>query len=279
MNTGVWRRSELVDRLGSYGLRKLVAAGRLTSVGYGWYAVPTAKREVLSAVRAGGRLGCLSGCGLHGLWVPPHQGVHITFGRQVPSALPVGVVGHSAREIGRNSAVRSLLDCLHEVVLHHDIETALIVLDSALNRGLVTESDVRQLVMGGPKDTLRILHYLDGRADSGTETRVRYFFQRRRVPVTPQAYVPGVGRIDLLVGRSLMIECDSRAHHTSEASYARDRNRDLLLVSDDNRVLRLTFEHVFHQWPRTQDILVRMLRARLHRRPPLSARRRDWSTS
>ena len=274
MNTGVWRRSELVDRLGSYGLRKLVAAGRLTSAGYGWYAAPTAKRKVLSAVGAGGRLGCLSGCELYGLWVPPHHGVHVTFSRQVPSALPAGMVGHSAREIGRRSAVRSLLDCLQEVVLHHDIETALIVLDSALNRGLVTESDVRQLVIGGPKDTLQILHYLDGRADSGTETRVRYFFQRRRVPVTPQAYVPGVGRIDLLVGRSLMIECDSRAHHTGEASYARDRDRDLLLVSDDNRVLRLTFEHVFYQWPRTQDILVRMLRARLHRRPPLSARRR-----
>lgn len=272
MNTGVWRRSELVDRLRSYGLRKLVAAGRLRSVGYGWYAAPTARGKVLSAVGAGGRLGCLSGCELHGLWVPPHPGLHVTFGREVPLALPAGMVGHSVREIGRRNAVRPLLDCLEEVVLHHDIETALIVLDSAVNRGLVTEADVQRLVAQGPQDARRILRYLDGRADSGTETRVRYFFQRRRVPVTPQAYVPGVGRVDLLVGRSLMIECDSRAHHTGEESYARDHDRNLVLVSDDNRVLRLTYEQVFYRWPRTQEYLLRMLHARLHRRPPLSAR-------
>ena len=69
-----------------------------------------------------------------------------------------------------------------------------------------------------------------------------------------------------------MIECDSRAHHTGEENYARDHGRNLVLVSDDNTVLRLTFEQVFYQWPRTQAFLTRMIQARLHRRRPLSAK-------
>lgn len=272
MNTGVWRRSELVAELGEHRVRKLVTAGRLIHVGYGWYASPVAKQKAVSAVRVGGRLGCLSGCEQHELWVPPHEGLHVDFNRQVPAVLPPGIVGHRDRDIGRRSAVRPLLDCLRQVVRHHDTETALIILDSAINRGLLTEPDVRQLVAECPKPTHRVLRYLDGRADSGTETRVRYFFQRRRVPVEPQASVPGVGWVDLRVGQSLMIECDSRAHHTGEENYARDHRRNLVLVSDDNTVLRLTFEQVFYQWPRTQAFLTRMIQARLHRRRPLSAK-------
>lgn len=272
MSTGVWPLSELTTKLSEYQVRRLVAAGHLVKVGRGWYASPLAPEKLVAAVRAGGRLGCLSGCELHGLWVPPQGGVHVTFQRQLPALPSPGVVGHRDRGTSQKTALRPLLDCLTDVVRHHDAETALIVLDSAINRGCITEADAVNLVMECPKYTHPVLRYLDGRADSGTETRVRYFFQRRRVPVQPQAYIPGVGRVDLLVGRSLMIECDSRAHHTGEENYARDRGRDLLLIGDGNHVLRLSYEQVFYQWPRTQSILVRILAARVHRRPPLSAK-------
>lgn len=272
MNAEVWRRSALVAKLGAHRLRMLVARGRLIQVGKGWYALPSADEGVLAAVRLGGRLGCLSGCALHGLWVPPHQDLHVMFNRSLPSVLPVGIAGHIARDLGRRLPVRPLMECLEQVVRHHDTETALIVLDSALNRRLVAESDVVQIVEGCPKQTHRVLRYLDGRAEAGTETRVRYYFQRRRVPVEPQVYVPEVGRVDLRVGRSLLVECDSRAHHTGEENYARDRRRDLAAVADDNRVLRLSFAQVFYQWPQTQIVLERIVAARLHRRPPLSAR-------
>lgn len=272
MNTGVWRRSELVTRLGRDGLRRQVEAGRLLHIAHGWYSSPTADQRVVTAIRTGGRLGCLSACAHYGLWVPPVPGTHVTFNRRAPAALPPGIVAHHDREIGQEPAVRPLLACLVEVVLHHDTETALIVLDSALNRGILTEHDVVGLVATCPKPRQRVLRYVDGRADSGTETRVRYFFQRRGVAVEPQAYVPGVGRIDLRVGRSLMIECDSREHHTGEANYRRDRARDLALALDANRVLRLTYEQVFHQWPSTSSALTRLVRARLHRPLPISAR-------
>lgn len=272
MDTGVWSWSELVAEIGRVALRRQVAAGRLVRVGHGWYAAPTAAQAVISAVRLGGHLGCLSGCAVHGLWVPPEPGLHVTFNRRVPAVLPPLTVGHHARELGCEAAVRPLLECLAEVVRHHDIETALIVLDSALNQRLVTEAEAVHLVRSCPRATHRVLRYVEGRADSGTETRVRYLFQRRGIPVEPQVRVRGVGRVDLLVGRSLMIECDSRQHHTGEENYSRDRARDLVLVQDGNRVVRLTFQQVFHQWPQTSAALIRLTRAGLHRPLPLSAK-------
>ncbi|MGC3952866.1 MAG: hypothetical protein QM804_01200 [Propionicimonas sp.] len=272
MNPGVWRWSELAAEHGRDWPRGQVASGQLRRIGHGWYAAPAADNSVVRAVQLGGRLGCLSACGAHGLWVPPGQDLHVTFNRRAPGSMPPGVVGHHDRELGSEPAVRPLLSALTEVVRNHDTETALIVLDSAINRGMVTEADVICLANECPKPKRRVLRYLDGRADSGTETRVRYFFQRRGVPVEPQVYVPSVGRVDLRVGRSLLIECDSWAHHTGEENYRKDRGRDLILIPDANRVLRLTFEQVFYQWPATQLALIRMVRARLHRPLPLSAR-------
>ncbi len=261
-----------MTQLGRDGLRRQVAAGRLLHIAHGWYSSVTADQHVVAAIRIGGRLGCLSACAHYGLWVPPGSDTHVTFNRRAPTPLPPGITAHHDREIGQEPAIRPLLECLAEVVRHHDTETALIVLDSALNRGVLAERDIVGLVADCPKPKQRVLRYLDGRADSGTETRVRYFFQRRGVAVEPQVYVSGVGRIDLRVGHSLMIECDSREHHTGEANYHRDRARDLVLVQDANRVLRLTFEQVFYQWPSTSSALTRLVRARLHRTLPLSAK-------
>lgn len=276
--TGVWRRAELIGRLGGPGLREAVRVGSVARIRHGWYARPTAHPDVVTAVRAGGHLGCLSGCRFYGLWVPPDPQVHVTFNRQVPESLPTDVAAHHDREIGREPAVRSLISCLEEVVRHHSTETALIVLDSALNLGLIAESDVVALVTHCPIPKHRVLRYIDGRAQSGTETRVRYYFQRRRVPVEAQVQVPGVGWIDLQVGRSLMIECDSRAHHTGVENYQRDRRRDLILTVDGRRVLRLSYEQVFLEWPATRRMLSRLVQARMHRRPPLSATEESWLT-
>ncbi len=269
---GVWRWGELRAALGATEVRRRVAAGLLTRVAYGWYAAPSADPVVVTAVRLGGHLGCLSACRLHGLWVPPESRVHVSFNRRVPMALPAGVAAHADREIGHEPAVRPLQACLEEVVRHHSTETALIVLDSALNRRLITESEVLHLVARCPAPKAAVVRYLDRRAESGSETRVRYFFQRRRVPVEPQVQVPGVGRVDLRIGRCLMVECDSREHHTAPENYQRDRLRDLVLVADGRRVVRLTYEQVFFQWPVTQQFLSRLVQLRLHRSLPFSAR-------
>jgi len=74
--------------------------------------------------------------------------------------------------------------------------------------------------------------------------------------------------VDLLVGESLIIECDSHAHHTGETNYRGDRRRDLSATADDYRVVRLTWEQCFLTWPTTTSLLFTQLRTRRYLRPP-----------
>src|SRR5690606_25919148 len=105
-------------------------------------------------------------------------------------------------------------------------------------------------------------------AQSGSETRLRVFFQRRNVPVATQVPIPGVGHVDLLVGQSLIVEADSQAHHSRPRNVAADRERDLTGRQLGFRSLRLSYEQIWHTWERTQRALATELRLRHHRKPP-----------
>ena len=87
------------------------------------------------------------------------------------------------------------------------------------------------------------------------------------VKVTPQAYIPGVGRVDLLVGATLIIEIDSRAHHLG-AGYQTDRERDRNAVALGYTVIRVTYEDVVFRWPQTCAQLLAVIRRDEHRKPP-----------
>lgn len=104
---------------------------------------------------------------------------------------------------------------------------SLIVTESAVNLGLIGEPAARDLLGSAPAaKRASLTHFMLG-AGSGSETRVRLFLQQRRFTVRPQVFIPGVGRVDLLVGESLIIECDSEQHHAAGARYRMDRVRDL----------------------------------------------------
>lgn len=101
-------------------------------------------------------------------------------------------------------------------------------------------------------------------AESGTETKVRLFFQLRSVPVRAQVQIPGVGRVDLLVGRRWIVECDSRAHHTGEEQYEKDRRRDISAVERGYFTTRLTHGMVFRRWEKTTQRLRAVIRSGQH---------------
>ena len=77
-----------------------------------------------------------------------------------------------------------------------------------------------------------------------------------------------VGRADLLVGKSLVIEFDSRAHHLADANYAADHRRDLTLNALGFHRIRLTWHHVFVDWPATVRLSKRALSHGWHLHAP-----------
>ncbi len=253
-------------------LASALRSGRLIRVGQGWYASPDADPDVTRALRLGTRLTCLSAVRLHGLWVPHNAGValHVALRHGDPGLVKPGVVTH--RLPSGWPSVEPLVDlemCLDHVLRHHSVETGLMVLESAVDRGLITVASASALIAAQPqRKRLGGLHHFDPRSGSGSETRVRLWFQRRNVRVRSQVSIAGVGRVDLLVGESLVIEVDSRAHHTGEIGYREDRRRDLALYALGFDRLRLTWEQVFLEWPASVRLLKEGLVRSRYRRPP-----------
>ncbi len=259
-----------------HAIQDAVDRGRVRRLARGWYDVGGCTSDELTAATGGSRLGCLTGLRDRGVWVPPTTHPHLIAPRWCDGA-GTGV-RHPLPRGGpwpAEAISYDVVECLRQALRYHDVETALIVLESACNLGVVSERTAQGLIEECPPRRARQLARFDPRAESGTETRVRLFLARRGYRVRPQVQIEGVGRVDLLVGESLIIECDSRAHHTGELSYRGDRARDLVATAAGHRVVRLTWEQCFLTWPTTTTLLLTHLRRRQYLRPPAQAAPRE----
>ncbi|WP_278972158.1 DUF559 domain-containing protein [Mobiluncus mulieris] len=158
--------------------------------------------------------------------------------------------------------------CLLEVMRHHDPETALILLESAVyNRHIRFYEGEALIAQLSAKKRHSLRHFTNG-AQSGSETRVRLFFNQRGIAVKTQEYLNAVGWVDLLVGKSLIVECDSLSHHTQTAEYHNDRVRDLNARLLGYQVLRLSYPQIWRDWGNTKKMLARILATKRYSRWP-----------
>lgn len=252
------RRRDIEDAL---------AAGTIVRVQRGWYAGRDADQRVVRGLVDGCRLGCLTGCAVHGVWTPRDDRIHAVYGRGNQPVEREEYVLHADPGPRPRTPLWPLRDCLRQVARHHDMETTLIVVESALHKGLISPDEVEDIVAALPVGRRGFAGQLR-RAESGTETRVRYFLKRRGVRVRSQVVVSGVGRVDLLVGQSLIVECDSDEFHRSREQQFLDRERDLSARLLGYDTLRLSYDHVWWRWEQTQERLLWQIRRRHHGRRP-----------
>lgn len=239
-----------------------VELGGLTRIRRGWFAVPGCLESARRAVALGGRLGCVSGCRAHGVFVPPDNRLHLVHGQGAEVRPAPDVAVHPLGGPQPREALCSLLDCLDHVIHRHDSVTALVCLESAVNRGLIRPSVAQELIDCSPHRARRGLQHFHPAAESGSETVVRAFLMSHRVSVRPQVNVAGVGRVDLLVGRSLIIECDSELYHSG--TIHTDRQRDLMARRLGYTIVRLSWEQVWLHWDETRRFLLDLVRTRRH---------------
>ena len=262
--------AQLVERGYSRAqIKENLAQGTLYRAARQWFADQHTPTEPIRAVQLGGRLGCVSACRHHELWVPHDRDLHVAMnpGRALPVNPPAGVQFHRL-STPCATAVLPLEDAVAQVVQRHNVETGLIVLESAVNSGRLHPGDARHILNGLPARKARAAQFFSPLAESGSETRLRLFFQRRRIPVQPQARIPGVGRVDLLVGRSWIVEADSTAHHSARLDVRKDRARDVNAQEQGYDRLRLSYEQIWYSWEQTQLFLVSKLETKAHLRPP-----------
>ena len=249
---------------------ELVRQGRLRPVARGWFASQEADQAAVTAIRSGVRLTCTSAARLNELWTPPESGVHV-YGRR--GKVPPGFVAHGPYTDGwpESEPVASLELCLQHAARCLSSEYAAILFESALTQRLLTQAEVDGLTRSLPLRVRTGLRQLTGLSESGSETRVAQWLRSRGIGHAQQVQIPGVGRVDFLVGRSWIIEVDSRAHHTATPDYERDRARDLAARIRGYTVTRLSFTQVWDSWQATQLDLGALVATRRHRRPPRPA--------
>lgn len=265
---GIYPAAALRQRgLRTRDLRRLLATGRLVRLRRGWYATPQAHSGAARAVASGGCLSCVSALRWYGVWVPESSGLHVRAERHRDLLPTPGLVRCDAGRLpAPGAAVDPLPTALSVAWNCLNDEGRVIVLDSIFNLGLLTLAQVLD-ALAGHHDVTSVLDRCD-RSESGTETMVRLRLRRRRVQVATQVPIAGVGRVDLLVGRRLVVECDSRQHHTEPGAYQRDRDRDRTLQSMGYLVIRLTYADVVHRWPDVVPGILALIRRRAHLRPP-----------
>lgn len=258
-------------------LRAAIASGGLTLVRRGWYRHATVEvpAQVLAAVAAGGVLTGASALALHGAWnlhgPIDVRGSRIDRIKSAPGLRAIALQRDAARPC--TSAVDPIRIAFRAALLTLTDEQIIIVGDSIVDRDLLTRADLLAIAqdLSAPKRaTVARIH---GVCESGTETKVRLWLEGQRIRHRAQAKIYGVGRVDFLVGRRLIIEVDSREHHTEKKNHQGDRTRDLEFVALGYLVIRVTYADVMYGWDRVASRILRVIRRGEHRLEPIAQRR------
>lgn len=244
-------------------LTRGVRGGRVVRPRRGYYALVDADPSAVAAVRAGGRLSCLSAAASYGLWAGRDERVHVTVPVKATRLVDTGavVVRHWTTRSGGSEVWRvSVVDCLRSVVRCAPREDAVAVLDTALSASLIRFADISGLVAGEPAWTAEVFALARPGSESGVESIARQRLTRRGHLVEQQVHVAGVGRVDLRIAGSLLVEIDGYAFHSDRRAFERDRHRDAELARRGLRVLRFSAAQVLDGWPQVETAIERALR-------------------
>jgi very-short-patch-repair endonuclease len=245
-----------------YQLASAVARAEIIRVRQGWYASAPATGMEHEAARVGGRLGCVSGAQFHGLWTRATGHLHVAVPAhsarlrtrhsprvRLTAVSPSSTVVHWVRpNVGSSRFAEPVRECLRQMSLCQSPEWVVAAADSALRQGLISRSEWRADVDGAPQRLGQLLLRVDPRSESIIESVTRFRLQRLGVEPRVQIPVAGVGRVDLLIGRRLVIEVDGFEYHSDPERFEADRRRDARLSARGYRVLRFSYAQVMRHW-------------------------------
>ncbi|MFD1721907.1 endonuclease domain-containing protein [Amnibacterium endophyticum] len=249
------------------GIAAAVAQQEIERRRQAWYSNPWLPLLQKKAARIGGQLTCSSAARALGLWEPRFATVHVAV---APDARALRSPDRYRDRLAEGQAVvhwtgidprgtRTLVSvatCVRQIARCESAVVALIVAESALQRGLISRADFAMLVGELPRHVRRILEQASDRSESASETVFAHRMAQAGVVVRQQVVIPGVGRVDALIGDRLVVELDSWAHHRNAAA---DRERDARLSALGYRVLRFMYSQVMEEWPLVQAAVLAAL--------------------
>lgn len=219
-----------------YAVEKAIADGSLVRPRPGTVHLPGAPALVVTAVSYHASFACVTALNHHGvdLLVRPVS-AHLT---GAATTGPSGVMWHRGPADGLAvGVVRALV----QMLTCRPAAEGLVALDSLLRTGRVTAEEVSAaLPARRPGPARWVLGHGDGASDSVLESLLRYHLLCNGLcDLVLQAPIPGLGRVDLLIGGWLIVEADGFAFHSDPAAFAEDRRRTTVAAEQGYVTLRV----------------------------------------
>lgn len=233
-------------------VRRAADAGAILRVRQGVYALPGLDPAIVMAAAHGGALTCAAALRAHGVWVlpEPDEAIHVWLGkagRRHPHAGCACAVHFSAgrAELGLAPVADSLIHafrCLDE-------EAFFSAYESAWNKRLINTHDRNRIRRALPRSARWLLDLARPDAESGLESLLRLRMHLIGIALECQVQIDGVGRVDFVLGRKLILEVDGRENHAAADRRHNDLIRDAAASAAGYETLRFDYAQVVHGWP------------------------------
>ncbi|WP_194409423.1 type IV toxin-antitoxin system AbiEi family antitoxin domain-containing protein [Microbacterium cremeum] len=274
---GIARTAQLAKAgVAKADLTHAVREARLLRPRHGVYVLPDASEATIEALSHRGAVACVTAGRDHGLWVlddtdaetthtwvragyrttrvaihpEPDQGSCCVFHRDHPLGEP---------ELGRVG----VLQCLVQILHCRGEEAFFAALESALRQGLVDAPGRIRLRRHVPARCRWLVDFARTDADSGLESLLRLRLHKHGIHLASQVPIPGVGRVDFVIGDCLIIEADGDTH--DGPARHRDRVRDAAAMALGFVTLRLDYAMIVHDWPLVESAVLAAVGRNLHR--------------
>ncbi|SDQ26089.1 Very-short-patch-repair endonuclease [Leucobacter chromiiresistens] len=259
---GVARTRELRDRGASDArIAHAVRDGRVERPRRGWLALPDADPDLVAAAAHGVVLTCITEAQRLGLWTLSDGRTHVAASSAARPSVR-GCTVHWGRPLQLRppgTLADPVVNVLQFVADCQPFEEALVVWNSALNRGLVDRSALSRLPLRGT--ARRLLTAAKPFFDSGLETLVASRLRWTKIRLLPQAHLFG-HRVDLLIGERLVLQIDGASH--TGRQWNADNAFDALLVARGYTVIRIGYLQIVEDWHSVQSQLLECIAQGLH---------------
>ncbi|WP_062387808.1 type IV toxin-antitoxin system AbiEi family antitoxin domain-containing protein [Demequina iriomotensis] len=238
-------------------IRDQVAAGRILRPHRGVYALPTADPIDVAAALFRAEPCCIS--------VLARAGIPV-----VPRAAKPHLALPDDRSLGRpglrdlDAAVfhwcdRYTREAMRRVPVAIDVASRCLELpgllaaaDAALRAGKMSRAQIRAFRTAPVATRAWLAKHADARSESPLESVTRAALIEGGFNFDLQVQILGVGRVDFVVERRLVIECDGFAFHSDKESHAEDLRRGRALTTQSIPHLRYVWDDV---WKSSDEII------------------------
>lgn len=252
-----------------YQLARAVRDRVIVRARQGWYVLPGIHPSLREAVRVGGRLTCVSALALYGAWNVTGADLHVAVAansarlrsrqdsrRRLEDQAVSRVRVHWGAEGSGTRLMPDPLGCIDDLLACQPVDIAFAVCETLLHERPVLRRAWRAFVEGAPVIHRPMLRLAAGICESGTEALFWFRTRPFGIPFRRQVRIPGVGRVDFMIGEKLIVEVDGAAYHTDPEQFEKDRHRDAVLSRLGYRVLRFSYLQVTENWAEVEAAVI-----------------------